>query len=90
MSLHQIKKIRSNIDNIDNKIIQLLGSRKKYVLQIAKYKSKKTIVDKKRINFILTKIRKEAIKNKIDPKLVIKFWKQLINYSIKIERKLVK
>ena len=49
MSQRNIQKIRSSIDIIDKKIIRLLGLRKKQVLKIAKYKNKKTIVDKKRI-----------------------------------------
>ena len=42
MSQKKIKKIRTNIDNIDKQIIKLLGARKKEVLKITKYKSKKT------------------------------------------------
>ncbi len=49
MSQRNIQKIRSSIDIIDKKIIRLLGLRKKQVLKIAKYKNKKTIVDKKEL-----------------------------------------
>jgi len=49
MSQRKIIKIRSTIDTIDRQIIRLLGLRKKQVLKIAKYKNKRTIVDKKRI-----------------------------------------
>ncbi|MEY3811402.1 MAG: Chorismate mutase type, partial [Pseudomonadota bacterium] len=57
MSQRNIQKIRSSIDIIDKKIIRLLGLRKKQVLKIAKYKNKKTIVDKKRINQIMKTIK---------------------------------
>ena len=90
MSQRNIQKIRSSIDTIDRKIIRLLGLRKKQVLRIAKYKNKKTIVDKKRINQIMKRIKAEAKKNKIDYVLVKNFWKQLIRYSIKLEKKIVK
>jgi len=63
MSQRKILKIRSTIDTIDKKIIKLLGLRKKQVLKIAKYKKKNTIVDKKRINQIMKRIRAEAKKN---------------------------
>ena len=53
MSQRKIQKIRSTIDTIDKQIIRLLGLRKKQVLKIAKYKNKRTIVDKKRINKIM-------------------------------------
>ena len=57
MSQRNIQRIRSSIDSIDKKIIKLLGLRKKQVLKIAKYKNKKTIVDKKRINQIMKTIK---------------------------------
>ncbi len=90
MSQRNIQKIRSSIDIIDKKIIRLLGLRKKQVLKIAKYKSKKTIVDKKRINQIMKAIKAESKRNKIDYVLVKNFWNKLIQYSIKLEKKIVK
>ena len=88
MSQKKIIKIRSTIDTIDKQIIRLLGLRKKQVLKIAKYKNKRTIVDRKRINQIMKRIKSEAKKNKIDFNLVKNFWKQLIQYSIKLEKKI--
>jgi chorismate mutase len=90
MSQKNILKIRSTIDTIDKQIIKLLGLRKKEVLKIAKYKNKRTIVDKKRINQIMKRIKAEAKKNKVDFMLVKNFWNKLIQYSIKLEKKIVK
>ncbi len=90
MSQRNIQKIRSSIDIIDKKIIRLLGLRKKQILRIAKYKNKKTIVDKKRINQIMKTIKAESKRNKIDYVLVKNFWNKLIEYSIKLEKKIVK
>ena len=90
MSQKKIIKIRSTIDAIDKQIIRLLGLRKKQVLKIAKYKNKRTIVDKKRINQVMKKIKAESKKNKVDFILVKNFWNKLIQYSIKLEKKLVK
>ena len=90
MSQKKIIKIRSTIDSIDKQIIRLLGLRKKQVVKIAKYKNKRSIVDRKRINQIMKRIKSEAKKNKIDFNLVKNFWKQLIQYSIKLEKKIVK
>ena len=90
MSQKNILKIRSTIDTIDKQIIKLLGLRKKQVLKIAKYKNKRTIVDKKRINQIMKRIKVEAKKNKIDFILVKNFWNKLIQYSINLEKKIVK
>ena len=90
MSQRKILKIRSTIDSIDRQIIKLLGLRKKQVLKIAKYKNKRTIVDKKRISQIMKRIKTESKKNKIDFVLVKNFWNKLIQYSIKLEKKIVK
>ena len=90
MSQKNILKIRSTIDTIDKQFIRLLGLRKKQVLKIAKYKNKRTIVDKKRINQIMKRIKAEAKKNKVDFILVKNFWNKLIQYSIKLEKKIVK
>ena len=90
MSQKNILKIRSTIDTIDKQIIRLLGLRKKQVLKIAKYKNKRTIVDKKRINQIMKRIKAEAKKNKVDFILVKNFWNKLIQYSINLEKKIVK
>jgi len=90
MSQKNILKIRSTINTIDKQIIKLLGLRKKQVLKIAKYKNKRTIVDKKRINQIMKRIKAEAKKNKVDFILVKNFWNKLIQYSIKLEKKIVK
>ena len=87
MSQRKILKIRSTIDSIDKQIIKLLGLRKRQVLKIAKYKNKRTIVDKKRINQIMKRIKAEAKKNKIDFILLKNFWSKLIQYSIKLEKK---
>ena len=86
MSQRKIIKIRSTIDTIDRQIIRLLGLRKKQVLKIAKYKNKRTIVDKKRISQIMKRIKTESKKNKIDFVLVKNFWNKLIQYSIKLEK----
>jgi len=90
MSQKKIYQIRNQIDKIDRKIIDLLGLRKKKVIKIAKYKTKKNIIDKKRIQKIYKKIKILSKKNNLDFRLIKSFWSQLINYSILIEKKLVK
>ena len=50
-------------------------------------KNKKEIVDKRRIAFILRKIRKASIKKRIDPSITNKIWKNMIWTYIDFERK---
>ena len=84
----KLKILRNNLDKLDNLFIKLIKKRTnivKEVLKLKKYKSE--IVDKKRINFILRQIRKKSIKNKIDPKITNRIWKNMILSYIDYERR---
>ena len=54
---------------------------------IKQKKTKKEIVDKKRINTILKRIKAKSIKLKIDPMISINIWKTMIRSFIKYEYK---
>ena len=70
---------RNKIDILDNKIFNLIKKRTLIVKHMLFLKvSKKQIIDKKRINKILSNIRKKSIKNKIDPKITSQIWKSMI------------
>ncbi len=59
-----------------------------YVLKLKK--SKKEVVDKKRINFILKRIKNYSIKIKIDPMITKRIWKEMIKAFIEYEYKNLK
>jgi chorismate mutase len=83
-----IKKIRKKMDIVDTKLLRILKERSILVDQVIKLKKNKNeIVDKKRINFILRRIKKKSIKAKIDPKITITIWKEMIKAFIKYEYK---
>ena len=88
MKNSSIKKIRLKLDKIDIKLLSLIKERSNLVDQVIKIKkTKKEIVDKKRINFILRKIKKSSIKAKIDPRITNSIWKAMIKAFIKYEYK---
>jgi len=79
MNVIRLKKERKNIDRIDQQLFKLIKKRTivvKKMLTLKKYKSE--IVDHKRINEILLRLRRKSIKNKIDPKITNKIWKSMI------------
>jgi chorismate mutase len=83
-----IKKIRKKLDKVDTKLLRVIKERSILVDQVVKLKkTKKEIVDKRRINFILKRIKKKSIKAKIDPIITISIWKEMINAFIKYEYK---
>ena len=86
MNYIKVKKIRKNLDFLDNKLLDLLKKRTLLVNQILRQKEyKNQIVDKKRINVILKKIKSKSIKKKIDPKVSNRVWKSMIGAFIDYE-----
>ena len=84
----KIFRIRKKLDIIDNKLLQVIKKRTDLVNQVIKLKkSKKEIVDKKRITFILEKIKNKSIKLKIDPSISLSIWKEMIKSFIRYEYK---
>ena len=84
----KLNNLRIKLDNLDNSFIKLIKKRTAIVKQVLKLKETKSqIVDKKRIKFILNQIRKKSIKNKIDPKITNRIWKNMILSYIDYEKR---
>ena len=84
----KLSKIRKELDKLDNVLIKIIKKRTNLVKRVLALKEKKNqIVDQKRINLILKNIKKKSIKNKIDPKITNKIWKNMIYAYIDFERR---
>ena len=84
----KLNKLRKSLDKLDNSFIKLIKKRTSLVNQVLNLKENKNeIVDKKRINHILNQIKKKSIKNKIDPKITFRIWKNMIYSYIDYERR---
>ena len=84
----ELNKLRQNLDKLDNRLFKIIKERTSLVKKVLKLKtSKNQIVDKKRIKFILKQIRKKSIKNKIDPKITNRIWKNMILSYIEYEKR---
>ena len=84
----KLNKIRSKLDKLDNSLIKIIKKRTYLVNQVLKLKDKKKeIIDNKRIKIILKNIRKKSIKNKIDPKITHRVWKNMIWSYIDYEKR---
>ena len=80
--------LRKKLDSLDNKLIKLIKQRTNIVSDVLKLKTHKyEIVDKKRISIILKNIKNKSIKNKIDPKITNRIWKNMISAYIDFERR---
>ena len=84
----KLNKIRKRLDTLDNSLIKLIRKRTELVKNVLKLKEyKNEIVDKKRINKILNNIKKKSIRNKIDPKITKRIWKNMIYAYIDFEKR---
>ena len=80
--------IRKKLDNLDNKFLALIKTRTFLVNEVLKLKEfKSEIIDKKRINFILNKIKQKSKKLKIDPKITNRIWKNMIWSYVDFEKR---
>ena len=84
----KLNKIRNQLDNLDDSLIKLIKKRTELVKKVLKLKEyKNQIVDKKRIKVILNQIKKKSLKNKIDPKITNRIWKNMVWSYIDFERR---
>ena len=88
MDKKKLQIARNKIDQLDKEIFYLIKKRTaivKYMLSLKGFK--KQIVDHKRINEILNKIRNKSIKNGIDPKITSRIWKSMIWSYVDFQRR---
>tara|TARA_A100001011_G_scaffold397742_1_gene499753 strand:+ start:17 stop:307 length:291 start_codon:yes stop_codon:yes gene_type:complete len=84
----KLSKIRIKLDKLDDILIKIIKKRTNLVKKVLALKDKKNqIVDQKRIKIILKNIRKKSIKEKIDPKITEKIWKNMIYAYINFEKR---
>lgn len=87
-----INDIREQIDSLDKQIISLLGTRFQYVKEIVKYKEKteESIVAADRRQAVLEQRRTWAADQNLNPEIIEQMYKNLIQYFIDEELKLIK
>ena len=84
----KLDSLRKQLDKLDNNLLKIVKKRTdiiKMILNLKEYK--KQIVDKKRINKILSSIKMKSLKNNIDPKITNRIWKNMIWSYIDFEKR---
>ena len=80
--------LRVKLDRLDGNLLKLIKERSQLVNEVLKVKiHKKEIIDQKRINFIIKKIKKKSIQTNIDPKITKRIWKNMIWSFIDYEKR---
>ena len=88
MNKKKLKIARNKVDQLDEKIFNLIKKRTqlvKYMLSLKKYKNQ--VVDYKRINTILKNIRNKSIKNGVDSKVTRRIWTSMIWGFVDFQRR---
>ena len=83
-----LEELRKNIDELDLKILDLIEKRKDLVTEVVKLKKRDQIVDQKRIEFILNKLKVEASKRGLAVEFIKEVWSLMIRNFIKYEEKI--
>mgnify|MGYP001464420516 FL=1 len=84
----ELQKLRKKLDIVDLELLNIIKKRSILVRKVLSLKNfKNQIVDRKRINLILKKIKVLSIKKKIDPKITNRIWKNMIWSYIDYERR---
>ena len=88
MNKNKLKLARNKVDQLDQRIFNLIKKRTqavKYMLSLKKFK--REIVDHKRNNEIFKKIKNKSIKNGIDPKITTRIWNAMIGSFADFQRR---
>ena len=88
MNKNKLKLARNKVDQLDQKIFNLIKKRTqivKYMLSLKK--SRREIVDHRRNNEIFRKIKNKSIKNGIDPKITKRIQKAMIWGYVDFQRR---
>ena len=84
----KLKSLRKQLDKLDNDLLKIVKKRTNIIKQVISTKEYKyEIVDKKRINKILSNIKNKSLKNNIDPKITNRIWKNMIWSYIDFEKR---
>ena len=84
----KLDSLRKQLDKLDNDLLEIFKKRTSIIKQVLGLKEyRKQIVDKKRINKILSNIKKKSLKNNIDPKITNRIWKNMIWSYIDFEKR---
>lgn len=87
-SCENMEEIRKEIDDLDRKVIRLIGQRFKYVQAAAKFKKDENSVKApERFKSMLEKRREWAIEEGLSPDAIEKMYRDLVNYFISEELK---
>jgi chorismate mutase len=82
---------RAQIDEIDEKLLQLLAQRVEVVKQVGIYKKQHNLpaLNQNRWQEILNKLRTLAKNNNLDEDLIVDLWNRIHEYTLSLEEEIL-
>ena len=82
--------VRTEIDRIDNALIELFAERHSYVIRMAELKSDPhEAFDEKRIEAVIAKVREKALAMGLDDDQAEMTWRNLIKWNVNFEKGII-
>ncbi|MFT7004074.1 MAG: isochorismate pyruvate lyase [Sulfurimonas sp.] len=83
---NSLEEVRTEIDELDIQLVELISQRSRYVRQAASFKeSIEEVKANDRIEFVMQKVRKKAIELNIAPNMISELFKIMIDNMIEAE-----
>ena len=83
---NSLQEARKEIDKIDDKIVELIGTRNAYIKQIAHFKnSVEEIKAEDRIEDVINRMRAKAIELDLSPNLINELYEKMIDAMVDTE-----
>lgn len=83
---NSLEEVRTEIDKIDDQIVDLISKRSHLVRQAASFKNSiEEVKADDRIDYILQKVRHSAIKADVSPNMISDLFKIMINEMVETE-----
>ena len=83
-----LEDLRQNIDDIDEKLVDLLARRIEIVKKIGEFKKQNNlpVLDKNRFDKVLEKVENKAIQQGLSPDFLKEIYKIIHRYSCEVEK----
>ena len=83
---NSLEEVRTEIDNIDNQLVDLIAERSHLIRQAAAFKnSVDEVKAEDRIEFIMQRVRHRAIEQNVSPNMISELFEIMINEMVETE-----
>jgi isochorismate pyruvate lyase len=85
-SCNTLEEVRTQVDMIDDQILELMAQRNNYIKQAAHFKqSVEEVKAPERVEYVLERVRHKALTLGLNPHLVSKIYEQMIEEMVESE-----